>query len=56
MLFLFDNEQGESELRECADWDAAEALAKAENLTLLGEFVKWVEMKGKSRALYKTKP
>ena len=53
MLFLFDNEQGESELIECADWDAAEALAEAKNFTLLGEFQKWVEIEGKSRVLYK---
>lgn len=43
MLFLFDDQQNQSVLRDCKNWDDAEDTADRENLTLVGEFVSWVD-------------
>lgn len=43
MMYLFDDENNASVLRDCSDWNDAENTAKRENLTLVGEFVMWVD-------------
>lgn len=43
MMYLFDDSLGHSVLRDCKNWEAAEATAKEQNLTLIGEFVSWVD-------------
>ena len=43
MLFLFDDADLQSVLRDCRDWKHAEERAEHENLTLIGEFVSWVD-------------
>ena len=43
MMFLFDDEEGQSHLRDCLGWDDAELLAEEEGLELIGEFLHYVD-------------
>lgn len=42
-MFLFDDADNQSVLKDCKDWNDAEKKAKDGNLTLVGEFVSWVD-------------
>lgn len=43
MMFLFDNAIGQSLLRDCKNWEVAEEVAADEGMTVIGEFVSWVD-------------
>ena len=42
-MFLFDDELGESQLRDLPSWDLAETYAKDKRWTLIGEFQHYVD-------------
>jgi len=42
-VYLFDDEDNQSVLHNCSDWDNAEKVAEQKNLTLVGQFVMWVD-------------
>jgi len=43
MMYLFDDADNQSVLHDCKDWEAAEAKAQENDLTLVGEFVGWYD-------------
>jgi len=43
MIFLFDNEKGQSCFKDCPSWEDAESLAETLDWTLVGEFSNWVD-------------
>ena len=43
MMFLFDDEHGESQLKDLPTWGTAEKYAEDKGWTLIGEFVSYVD-------------
>lgn len=46
MTFLFDDENGQSQIRGCPTWPEAERYAEERGWTLIGEFLHWVDEEG----------
>jgi len=43
MIFLFDDEHGQSQYRDCPNWTVAERYAEDMGWELIGEFVSYID-------------
>lgn len=46
MMFLFDDEHGQSQLKDLAGWSVAEQYAEDKGWNLIGEFLHYVDEDG----------